>query len=224
MVLTRFGLVHTALAMIIMIVPTFMGRRLLYRFLLGYKIDDGSCISPFVLLLGNSVELRSSKITSFNIVAVNEIDMAPQSRIGRFNRIIGARRVELGEGAFILQGCFIGGTWGTPFESGSEDLVLGARSQLTINAFVDLVDRVVFGDDVVAGGVGVQFWTHGFDHNRKRISGPIAIADSVFLGAASIVLPNVAICSNVTVGAGSIVHRSITEPGLYVSSQLVRKS
>ena len=220
----RFGLVHTAVAIIIMIVPTWTARRLLYSFLLNYEIDARSRISPFVLLLGNSVRLWSSKITSFNIVVVNELEMAPQSTIGRFNRIIGAHRVELGEGAFILQGCFIGGTWGTPIESGSEDLVLGARSQLTINAFVDLVDRVVFGDDVVAGGVGSQFWTHGFDHNRKRISGPITIADSVFMGAASIVLPNVTICSNVTVGAGSIVHRSITKPGFYVSSQLVQKS
>lgn len=224
MSLKRFGIIRTALAVFIMVTPTFTARRFLYNFLLKYEIDNTSRVSAFVLLLGNRVRLESSRISSLNIIAVNQVRMAANARIGRFNRIVGADRIEIGESAFILQGNFIGGTWGTPLESGSEHLVLGPRSQLTINAFVDLVDQVIFGEDVVAGGVGSQFWTHGFDHNRKRISGPITIADHVFVGAASIVLPNVTICSNVTVGAGAVVHRAITEPGFYVSSELVRKS
>ena len=160
----------------------------------------------------------------FNIISVQELIMRDGARIGKFNRILGAHKVELDKSSFILQGNFIGGTWGTPLQNGSEDLLLGERSQITIGAFIDLNDRVVFGKDVVAGGVGTQFWTHGFNHNRDRISGPITISDKVFLGSATIVMPNVSICSAVTIGAGTNVHRSITDPGLYVSSELVRKT
>jgi acetyltransferase-like isoleucine patch superfamily enzyme len=181
-------------------------------------------VSPFILLLGKRVELRSAKISLFNIISVQELTMRDGSRIGKFNRIIGVHKVELDKSSFILQGNFIGGTWGTLLQNGIEDLFLGERSQITIGAFIDLNDQVVFGKDVVAGGVGTQFWTHGFNHNRDRISGPIKISDRVFLGSATIVMPNVSICSEVTIGAGTNVHRSITEPGLYLSSELIKKT
>lgn len=160
----------------------------------------------------------------FNIISVQELLIRDAVRIGKFNRILGAHKVELDKSSFILQGNFIGGTWGTPLQNGSEDLLLGERSQITIGALIDLNDQVVFGKDVVAGGVRTQFWTHGFNHNRDRISGPITISDKVFLGLATIVMPNVSICSAFTIGAGTNVHRSITDPGLYVSSELVRKT
>lgn len=222
--LKPFAIFHVIVALLIMFVPTYFARRLLYNSLLRYEIDAASRVAPFVLLLGESVKLRSSKISLFNIISVHELTMERSAKIGKFNRIIGVHSVELNEDSLILQGNFIGGTWGTPLDNGEEDLVLGARSQLTINVFVDLNDKVVFGEDVVVGGVGSQFWTHGFDQQRKRFKGPIHIADSVFVGSASIVLPNVTICSDVSIGAGTNVHRSITEPGFYVSSVLARKT
>ncbi|MFM4852726.1 acyltransferase [Aeromonas caviae] len=50
----------------------------------------------------------------------------------------------------------------------------------------------------------------------EHIGGPILIGSNVQIGAGSIILPGVSICSNVIVGAGCIVSKSITEPGIYV--------
>lgn len=213
------------IAALISVLPMWPLRRLAYRCLLGYRIDPGSRIAALTMLAAAEVEMTGARIGPFNLLRPHRLEMGEGSLIGRYNRMSGIRLVSCGPEAIILHSNLIGGTWGRPqLKTGREDLILGARSQLTIKAFVDLNDRVVFGQDVVAGGVGSQFWTHGFDHNRNRISGPIAIADRVFLGSASIVLPNVSICTDVTIGAGTNVHRSITEPGLYVSSELVRKA
>ena len=77
-----------------------------------------------------------------------------------------------------------------------------------------------FGKDVVVAGAGTQFWTHGFDHRRVGSIAPIFVDDNVFIGSASTVVQGVHICPNVVVGAGTVVHRSITESGLYVSNSL----
>ncbi len=211
------------LACLIALLPFWPLRRLAYRHLLGYRIDAGSRIAPLTVLLADQVTMSGARIGPFNHLKVGTLEMAPGALIARFNRTSSVRRISLGRDAMVLYSNFIGGTWGGPLETGAEILELGARSQLTIQAFVDLNDRITLGADVVAGGARSQFWTHGFDCHRRRLRGPITIADTVFIGAASLVLPNVSICSGVTIGAGSVIHRSISEPGLFVSSQLIRK-
>tara|TARA_B100002049_G_scaffold220285_2_gene188733 strand:+ start:308 stop:976 length:669 start_codon:yes stop_codon:yes gene_type:complete len=210
-------------AILVAMLPFFAIRRLLYRTLLKYDIDAGSRIAPFTVLVARKVTMRGARIGMFNMLVLDQLDMAAGSRIRMLNRAQGIRTLRLAEDAFILNSNFIGGTWGGPLQTGDEVLDLGPRSQLTLRAFVDLNDSVSFGADVVAGGVGTQFWTHGFDCYRNRVRGAIRVADTVFIGAGCMVLPNVSICSEVTVGAGSVVHRPIIEPGLYVSSQLVQK-
>lgn len=211
-------------ASVIAILPFWPLRRLAYKLLLGYRVDRKSRIRALTILSAAEVDMQAASIGPFNLLCPHRLEMQKGAIIGKFNRMSGVRSVSLAEDAIILHSNFVGGTWGRRLQTGAEDFTLGARSQLTIRAFVDLNDRVIFGEDVVAGGVGSQFWTHGFDYSRKRISGPIKIANRVFIGSASIVLPNITICSEVTISAGTIVHRNITESGLYVSSELVRKA
>lgn len=47
-------------------------------------------------------------------------------------------------------------------------------------------------------------------------SEPAEIEDNVFIGAGSIIMPGVKICSGTIIGAGSLVNKSITNPGTYV--------
>jgi acetyltransferase-like isoleucine patch superfamily enzyme len=211
-------------ALLVAIMPFAAFRRFLYSTLLKYDIDRTAKIAPFVIILARKVTIRGGKIGMFNWLVLDELIMQEGALIRRMNRVQNIRKLQLSEGAVILNSNFIGGTWGSTEQTGRENFELGARSQITIGAFVDLTDTISFGLDVVAGGVGTQFWTHGFDCYRNHVSGPICVADSVFLGAACIVMPNVSICSSVTVGSGTVVHRSISEPGLYVSAQLVRKA
>ncbi|MCY0093034.1 hypothetical protein OEG82_03155 [Hoeflea sp. J2-29] len=44
------------------------------------------------------------------------------------------------------------------------------------------------------------------------------LGDNVVLGEASILLGPLEICDNVVIGAGALVNKSITEPGIYVGS------
>lgn len=48
------------------------------------------------------------------------------------------------------------------------------------------------------------------------ISGNVTIGDRVFLGANSTIKEKIKICSDVIIGAGSLVIRDITEPGVYI--------
>lgn len=210
-------------AALVALLPLFVVRRFFYRTLLKYDIDAQSRIAPFTIVASRRVTMKGARIGMFNMLILDELVMAPGAIIRKRNRVQGIRRLHLAEGALVLDSNFVGGTWGGPLQTGDEVLELGPRSQITLRAVVDLNDTVMLGADVVAGGAGTQFWTHGFDCHRQRVRGPIRIDDSVFIGAGCIVLPNVSICSLVTVGAGSVVHRTIAQPGLYVSSQLVRK-
>ena len=48
----------------------------------------------------------------------------------------------------------------------------------------------------------------------KNKWGEIIIGDNVLIGTGSIILP-CEICSNVTIGAGSLVNKKISKPGIY---------
>lgn len=215
--------IRLVFACLVAITPTATLRRLLYRLLLGYRIERSAHVSAFTLLLADKVEVRGGHIGPFNVIRVGELSMETGSLIRKFNYVTMVRRLRLDPGAMILNRNFIGGTHGTPVANGREEVLIGPRSQLSIGSFIDVSDRIALGADVVVAGAGTQFWTHGFDHNRMRLTGPIEIGDNVFIGSASVVVQGVRICSSVSVGAGSVIHRSIEAPGLYASASLERK-
>lgn len=208
------------ISLFISIVPTNAARIRLYRWLLGYRVDKHSKISAFTLLLARQVEMKSAVIGSLNIIRIDRLEMSQGALIGKLNFFSKVKLIKVGEDACILHRNFIGGTFGTSSECGREELLVGRRSQISLSCFFDLSDRVTLGENVVIAGSGTQFWTHGFDYLRVRSVAPVAIGDNVFIGAASTVVQGVTVCPAVTVGAGSVVHRSITESGLYVSNNL----
>lgn len=215
--------IRLVFACLVAITPTVALRRLLYRLLLGYRIERSAHVSAFTLLLADKVEVQGGHIGPFNVIRVGTLSMEAGSLIRKFNHITTVRRLHLDQGAMILNRNFIGGTHGTDLTNGREELLVGPYSQLSIGCFIDVSDRVALGENVVVAGAGTQFWTHGFDHQRVRLTGPIEIGDNVFIGSASVVVQGVRICSSVSVGAGSVVHRSIEAPGLYASASLERK-
>lgn len=204
----------------IALMPFNRVRIALYQVLCGYDIDAASRVAAFTLLYATKVRMRSARIDQFNLIRIDTLEMAPSSMIGKFNFFSKIHHLVLEEESYILHRNFIGGTHGSVVACGREDLHVGARSQISNGCFIDLSDRITLGRNVVVAGAHTQFWTHGFDHLRHRSCGPIFIGDNVFIGSASVIVQDVSICSDVVVGAGSVVHRSITEPGLYASSQL----
>jgi acetyltransferase-like isoleucine patch superfamily enzyme len=211
---------RTLLGMVIAIIPINKVRILLYRLLLGYRIDASSHIGAFTLLLARQVDMKSAVIGPLNVIRIDSLEMRRGALIGKLNFFSKLKRLQLSEDACILHRNFIGGTFGTSVECGREELLVGRSSQISLSCFLDLSDRITLGENVVIAGSGTQFWTHGFDHRRSRSIAPIAIGNNVFIGAASTVVQGVQVCPDVTVGAGSVVHRRIVEPGLYVSNNL----
>lgn len=73
---------------------------------------------------------------------------------------------------------------------------------------------------------GVKFVAHSPDHpeylRRHAEKRVFVLGDNVVLGANTVVIGPVTVCSGVLVGAMSLVNRDITEPGVYVGTP-VRK-
>jgi acetyltransferase-like isoleucine patch superfamily enzyme len=133
--------------------------------------------------------------------------------------------VQFGEGVTVIEpvnlygctignGCFIG-----PFVEIQRDVVIGDRCRVQSHAFI--CELVTIGEDC--------FISHGamFINDLFVIGGPAKgqrglwratrIGNGVSIGTNSTILP-VAICDRVVIGAGSVVTKDITEPGIYAGN------
>jgi acetyltransferase-like isoleucine patch superfamily enzyme len=144
----------------------------------------------------------------------------------------GLVNVTFGEGVTIVEpcnlyGCTIGdGAFIGPFVEIQKQVTIGKRTRVQSHAFV--CELVTIGDDCfISHGamfindlfqIGGPAW--GQDHLWK----PTVIGNKVSIGTNATILP-VSICDNVVVGAGAVVTRNITEPGIYAGNpaRLIRK-
>lgn len=137
----------------------------------------------------------------------------------------GLVNVKFGEGVTLvnpvnLYGCEIGdGVFVGPFVEIQKDVKIGARSRIQSHTFVcELVD--IGADCFIAHGVmfiNDLFETGGPAKGRKDLWKHTKIGNNVSIGSNATILP-VNICDNVVVGAGAVVTKDITEPGIYVGN------
>lgn len=110
--------------------------------------------------------------------------------------------------------CFVG-----PFVEIQRGAIVGPRTRIQSHAFV--CELVTIGSDCFVGH-GVMFINDTFalggpargDRNRWRAT---RIGDRVSIGSNATVLP-VSVCDNVVIGAGAVVTRNITRPGVYAGN------
>ena len=110
--------------------------------------------------------------------------------------------------------CFVG-----PFVEIQNDVVVGARTRVQSHAFI--CELVTIGADC--------FISHGAMFINDRMSagqpafgaretwGRTTLGDRVVVGTNATILP-VTICADVMVGAGSVVTKDITQPGIYAGN------
>lgn len=138
---------------------------------------------------------------------------------------IGIRDVTFGENVTIVEpvnlyGCnladqvFVG-----PFVEIQSDVSIGLRTRVQSHTFI--CSLVTIGADSFIG--------HGvmFVNDRFSIGGPArgdtslwastVIGDRVSIGSNATIMP-VSICADVVIGAGSVVTRNITKPGIYAGN------
>jgi acetyltransferase-like isoleucine patch superfamily enzyme len=117
-------------------------------------------------------------------------------------------------GCAIGDDCFIG-----PFVEIQRDVTIGPRTRIQSHSFVcELVS--IGADCVVAHGVmfiNDTFATGGPARGDQTKWRSTTVGNHVSIGSNATILP-VTICDHVVIGAGSVVTKDITEPGIYAGN------
>lgn len=117
-------------------------------------------------------------------------------------------------GCKIGDKCFVG-----PFVEIQKDVIVGNRTKVQSHTFI--CELVTIGSDCFIGH-GVMFINDLFQKGGpaggdKNLWKETHIGDHVSIGSNATILP-VTICDNVVIGAGAVVSKDITEPGVYVGN------
>jgi acetyltransferase-like isoleucine patch superfamily enzyme len=126
-----------------------------------------------------------------------------------------------------LYGCKIGdNVFVGPFVEIQRSVTVGKRTKVQSHAFVcELVD---IGDDCFIGHgvmfINDVFSTGGPARGDKALWKSTRIGNRVSIGSNATILP-VTVCDDVVIGAGAVVTKNVTEPGIYAGNpaRLVRK-
>lgn len=116
--------------------------------------------------------------------------------------------------------CFIG-----PFVEIQKQAVIGDRTKVQSHSFI--CSLVTIGHDCFIGH-GVMFVNDTFQQGKPAGGDPSKwkktwIGNHVSIGSNATILP-VTICDHVVIGAGAVVTKDITDPGVYAGNPAVRLS
>ena len=117
-------------------------------------------------------------------------------------------------GCKIGNQCFVG-----PFTEIQKDVTIGDRCKVQSHCFI--CELVTIGEDCFIGH-GVMFVNDTFKDGGpakgdKSLWKATTIGNHVSIGSNATILP-VKICDNVVIGAGAVVTKNITEPGIYAGN------
>jgi acetyltransferase-like isoleucine patch superfamily enzyme len=140
-------------------------------------------------------------------------------------RQVGIVDVACGERVTIVEpanvyGCELGDdVFVGPFAEIQRSVTIGARTRVQSHAFV--CELVTIGEDCVishgAKFVNDTFAIGGPARGNRSLWRHTRIGDRVSIGTNATVLP-VTICDDVVVGAGAVVTKNITSPGIYAGN------
>jgi acetyltransferase-like isoleucine patch superfamily enzyme len=150
-------------------------------------------------------------------------DSPPDTAVRR--KTIGVVDVRFGRGVTIVEpsnlyGCELGDdVFVGPFVEIQRRCRIGARTRVQSHAFV--CELVSIGEDCFVGHgvmfVNDRFSTGGPARGREEQWAETRIGDRVSIGSNATILP-VTICSDVVIGAGSVVTRDLDAPGIYAGN------
>jgi acetyltransferase-like isoleucine patch superfamily enzyme len=135
------------------------------------------------------------------------------------------RDVDFGDNVKVVEpvniyGCKIGNnTFIGPFTEIQKDVVIGEGCKVQSHAFI--CELVTIGNNCFIGHgvmfINDLFSTGGPAMGNKELWKNTVIGNNVSIGSNATILP-VAICDNVVIGAGAVVTKNITKPGIYVGN------
>jgi acetyltransferase-like isoleucine patch superfamily enzyme len=119
-----------------------------------------------------------------------------------------------------LYGCELGdAVFVGPFVEIQTGVKIGARTRVQSHSFI--CELVTIGEDCFIGHgvmfVNDLFATGGPAKGGKHLWRPTRLGNHVSVGSNATLLP-VEICDRVVIGAGAVVTKNITEPGIYAGN------
>lgn len=119
-----------------------------------------------------------------------------------------------------VYGCSIGDdVFIGPFVEIQKDVKIGDRCKIQSHAFI--CELVTIGNDCFIGHgvmfVNDTFSTGGPARGNKDLWKSTIIGHNVSIGSNATILP-IKICNDVVIGAGAVVTKNITEPGIYAGN------
>ena len=110
--------------------------------------------------------------------------------------------------------CFVG-----PFVEIQKDVLIGNSCKVQSHSFI--CEKVKIGNNCVIAH-GVMFINDKFSNGEpafgnKKLWKSTTISDRVYIGSNATILP-IYICSDVVIGAGSVVTKDISKPGTYIGN------
>ena len=116
-------------------------------------------------------------------------------------------------GCTIGDDCFIG-----PFVEIQRDVVIGKRCRIQSHAFI--CELVTMGDDCFVSH-GAMFindpFTTGGPAGKRELWRATRLGNHVSVGTNATLMP-VNVCDHVVIGAGAVVIKDITKPGIYAGN------
>jgi sugar O-acyltransferase (sialic acid O-acetyltransferase NeuD family) len=157
----------------------------------------------FSLVSSYSIQGKESETQSFCAIGDNEMRKKVVSHHSKDNFIYIASHE-----AFISKFCNISaGVFVAPRASVNADASIGPHSIINTGAVIEHDCKISSYSHIGPNAV---------------LGGNVLLGDKVFVGGNAFINPNLSICSDVTIGSGSVVISDIIEPGTYVGSP-VRK-
>ena len=119
----------------------------------------------------------------------------------------------------IGDNCFVG-----PFVEIQENVIIGKKNRIQSHSFICANVKILNNCFI---GHGVMFVNDKFENGKpsgKEKLRETLIGNNVNFGSNSTILP-ISICDNVVIGAGSVITKNITKPGIYAGNpaKLIRE-
>lgn len=209
-------------AIISLLVPSKLAIPILN--LLGHKIHPTAKIGMSFLRCEYIYMDRHSRIGHLNFIQIRKLLLREKAFIQSKNRIRGPINILMRKEAAIARdnSIFRGSP---PICLGVATLKLDELGQIISKHHLDCTKSISIGKNSTIGGLGTQFWTHGFMHapkgrRRIRVEGEIIIGDNVYVGSRCIFNPGVKVGNSISIGSNASIAKSLQEPGMYVSQAL----
>ena len=208
-----------ATALILFLFPAWLANRIVR--LWGVRIE-GKIGFSWVACDHCTIE-KGACIQNFCYVRLPSLTMRRGARIKMFNRIKGSFTMEMEPDAVINYASKITNTPALKYRD--TKFLLGEMAVLGVSTRVDMTGNVTIGAFSVFAGAGSELWTHSYYHSREvpkrfRIDGDIVVGKNVYIGSRCIITAGVSIADNISIGAGSVVSKSLEKSGLYVNQPL----